>query len=59
MVVDSYLEAAGLLAALRAGLAPDSVRRPIRGVPVTAVSLRDRGPAHTRANSRPRRASIV
>jgi hypothetical protein len=34
IVVDGYLEAAGALAALRAGLSPESVRRPLRKVPV-------------------------
>ena len=28
-VVDNYLEAAGLIDALRAGIAPESVRRPL------------------------------
>ncbi len=32
--VESYLEAVGLMNALRAGLAPESLRRPIRKVPV-------------------------
>jgi hypothetical protein len=36
-VVENYLEAAGVLCALKAGLALDSVRRPIRPAPVTEV----------------------
>jgi len=40
--VDNYLEAAGLLCAMRAGLAMDSLRRPIEGVPITNVSTRTR-----------------
>jgi hypothetical protein len=36
-VVDNYLEAVGVLAAIRAGLSLESVRRPIDVVPVTTV----------------------
>jgi hypothetical protein len=59
IVVDNYFEAAGLLGAIRAGLAPDSLRRPIRGVPVTTVSMRNREPARTRPNGRHKRPAIV
>src|SRR5581483_10922543 len=46
--VDSYLEAVGVLCALKAGLALDSVRRPIAGAPVTEVVQR---PPRRRAGS--------
>jgi hypothetical protein len=35
LVVENYLEAAGALAALKAGLSMASLRRPLRRVPVT------------------------
>lgn len=45
-VVESYLEAAGLMNALRAGLAPESLRRPMRKVPVeTRTRSADRAAA--------------
>jgi Protein of unknown function (DUF3326) len=56
---ENYFEAAGLLCAIRSGLAPDSMRRPIRGVPVSTVSLRGREPVRARPNGRPKRAAIV
>lgn len=59
MVAGNYLEAAGLLGALRAGLAPDSLRRPMGGVPVTAISPRGRRPARTRANGHAGQAAVV
>ncbi len=40
-VVDNYLEATGLMCALRAGLAPDSLRRPLHMAPT--VILSDKG----------------
>ena len=40
--VDNYLEAAGLLCAMRSGLSLDSLRRPILGVPVTNLSTKSR-----------------
>lgn len=58
-VVDNYLEAAGVLGAIRSGLALDSLRRPIRGVPVTTVSMRKRESARVRPNGHHRRAAIV
>jgi hypothetical protein len=58
-VVDSYLEAAGLLGALRSGLSPDSLRRPIRGVPVATVTLRGREPVRMRPNGHPKRAAML
>jgi hypothetical protein len=35
LVVDNYLEAAGMVTALKAGIHPMSVRRPLAGTPVT------------------------
>ncbi len=57
--VENDFEAAGLLCAIRSGLAPDSMRRPIRGVPVSTVSLRGREPVRARPNGLPKRAAIV
>jgi hypothetical protein len=45
--VDNYLEAVGVLCAIRSGLALDSLRRPILSAPVTAV-VRRRGAARSR-----------
>jgi len=45
--VDNYLEAVGVLCAIRSGLALDSVRRPIPSAPVTKV-LRQRGATRSR-----------
>jgi hypothetical protein len=58
-VVDNYLEAVGVLGAIRSGLALDSLRRPIRGVPVTTVSTRKRASTRPRPNGHPVRAAIV
>jgi hypothetical protein len=57
--VESYLEAAGVLCAMRSGLALDSLRRPIHGVKVTTVPLAGREPARPKPNGRPRRAAVV
>lgn len=52
LVVDNYLEAAGVMSALRAGVAPASVRRPLAGaavsVPVTARAVE--GGEHARTS---------
>lgn len=40
-VVDNYLEATGLMCALRAGLAPESVRRPIQLAPTVILGEKD------------------
>jgi hypothetical protein len=40
--VENYLEAAGVLCAIRSGLVLDSVRRPIVSAPITKVRLRRR-----------------
>jgi len=37
--VESYLEAAGVMSALKAGIAIDSVKRPLNSVKVTHVEL--------------------
>jgi hypothetical protein len=37
-IVESYLEAAGLLAALKIGLHPHSLARPLALTPVTEIS---------------------
>lgn len=37
-IVDNYWEAAGVLASMRAGLNPDSVRRPLASVDVVRAS---------------------
>jgi hypothetical protein len=51
--VDHYLEAVGVLCALRSGLALDSLRRPIHGVPVSTVSTEVRKrPGRPRTNGR-------
>jgi Protein of unknown function (DUF3326) len=42
-IVENYWEAAGVLAAMRAGIAPESVRRPMSFVPVEVVSKRREG----------------
>ncbi|NIM47994.1 MAG: DUF3326 domain-containing protein [Gemmatimonadales bacterium] len=47
-VVENYWEAAGVLAALRAGLAPDSVRRPLRHTVVETRSETARGVSESR-----------
>ena len=39
-VVNNYWEAAGVIAAMKAGIAPESVRRPIRHVPVGKEAVR-------------------
>jgi len=36
--VDNYVEAAGLVAAFRAGLAPDTLRRPLQKAPIARIS---------------------
>ncbi len=59
-VVDNYLEAAGLLCAMRGGLALDSLRRPIQGVPVVTVSTRTRDrQSRIRTNGRHEPATIL
>jgi hypothetical protein len=59
-VVDNYLEAAGLLCAMRGGLALDSLRRPIQGVPVVTVSTRTRDrQGRCRTNGRHEPATIL
>jgi hypothetical protein len=47
-VVDNYLEAVGVLCALKAGLALDSVRRPIAPAPVTKVGRKPAKAPRTR-----------
>jgi hypothetical protein len=46
--VDNYLEAVGVLAAIKAGLAFDSVRRPILSAQVTEVVQKRRGGSRSR-----------
>jgi hypothetical protein len=42
-VVDNYWEAAGVMAALRAGMAPFSVRRPLKPTPGVATAANASG----------------
>ncbi len=51
-VVDNYLEAVGVLCALKAGLALDSVRRPILPAPVTEIIRPAERARKTRGSSR-------
>jgi hypothetical protein len=46
--VENYLEAVGVLCAIKAGLALDSVSRPILPAPVAEVALRRRVTARSR-----------
>ena len=50
--VENYWEAAGVIAALRAGISPDSVRRPLRDTLVVSESLERR---HARSPGTPAR----
>jgi len=49
---ENYWEAAGVIAALKAGITPSSTRRPLQGTNVARLSLRERVSA-TRSPSRP------
>ena len=40
-IVENYWEAAGVLCAIRGGIAPESVRRPMAHTPVTTRSFDD------------------
>jgi hypothetical protein len=52
--VENYLEAAGVLCALRSGVALDSVRRPLGRAPITAVHFKQKSlrPADTKRQRR-------
>lgn len=58
-LVENYWEAAGIVAALRAGIAPSSTRRPLQGTNVARLALRDQAAAapsrsRSRAAKKPR-----
>ena len=53
-VVENYWEAAGVLAAIKAGIAPESVRRPSEPVPVSTIPIQQQQGV-TVANQAPRR----
>jgi uncharacterized protein DUF3326 len=49
-LVDNYWEAVGVLASLKAGIAPESTRRPLQGTIVSGSVLRDSAPAPSMRN---------
>ncbi len=59
-LAENYWEAAGIVAALRAGIAPESTRRPLAGTNVARLTLRDVAkPEEPADKGRPRRRATA